>query len=210
MLSDLSTGYVNYFDAEGRFRRQSEVDADDELREAIRCIEQAVALEPKLMEARLRLGRLLYRRGDLDRAAQELDAALQLTSQDELRYLALVFRGMVEAARGHYERADSFYTDALRLLPTGQTAAIAKAETAYLRGRVGEAAAIIQATLQRAKKEDPWWVYIDRASGGTSSIGSSGSGSTSSNESAMGCRWLSSLRCPRRRAVSSFDPPRSS
>ena len=62
----------------------------------------------------------LYRRGDLDRAAQELDAARQLTSQDELRYLALVFRGMVEAARGHYERADSFYADALRLLPSGQ------------------------------------------------------------------------------------------
>ena len=159
MLSDQSAGYVNYFDTDGRFRRQSEVDADDELGEAIRYMEQAVVLDPKQVEGRLRLGRLLYRRGELDRAAQELDAARQLTSQDELRYLALVFRGMVEAARGQYERADSFYTDALRLLPTGQMAAIAKAETAYLRGRVGEAAATIQATLQQAKKDDPWWVY---------------------------------------------------
>ena len=100
MLSDQSAGYVTYFDTDGRFRRQSEVDADDELGEAIRYMEQAVALDPKQVEARLRLGRLLYRRGELDRAAKELDAARQLTSQDELRYLALVFRGMVEAARG--------------------------------------------------------------------------------------------------------------
>jgi tetratricopeptide (TPR) repeat protein len=160
MLSDLSTGYINYFDASGRYIRQASVDADDELREAIRWLEQAVALEPELMEARLRLGRLLYRRGDFDRAAKELEAARQLAWLDELRYLALVFRGMVEAARGSYDQADSSYTDALRLLPTGQTAAIAKAETAYLRGRVGEAAATMQATLQQMKKEDPWWNYM--------------------------------------------------
>jgi tetratricopeptide (TPR) repeat protein len=160
MLSDRTAGYVTYFDTEGRFRRLSEVDADDELAEAIRYMERAVALDPKDVEGRLRLGRLLYRRGDLDWAAQELDAARQLTSQDELRYLALVFRGMVESARGQYERADGFYTAALRLIPTAQSAAIAKAETAYLRGRVGEAAATIQATLQQAKKDDPWWVYM--------------------------------------------------
>jgi predicted Zn-dependent protease len=67
---------------------------------------------------------------------------------------------MVEAARGSYERADSFYADARRLLPRGQTAAIASAEAAYLRGRASEAGATIQATLQQADKEDPWWVYI--------------------------------------------------
>jgi predicted negative regulator of RcsB-dependent stress response len=60
-----------------------------------------------MMEARLRLGRLLYRRGDLDKAAQQLDAARQLAFRDELRYLALVFRGRVEAARGNYARADA-------------------------------------------------------------------------------------------------------
>ncbi len=160
MLSDLSAGYVSYVDASGRYLRQSSVDAEDELREATRCLEQAVALAPQLFEARLRLGRLLYRRGELDRAAKELEAARQLAPQNELKYLALLFSGMVEAARGSYEQADSFYTDALRLLPTGQTAAIAKAETAYLRGRVGEAAAIVQATLLQTKKDDPWWGYM--------------------------------------------------
>ena len=85
MLSDQSAGYLTYFDTEGRFRRQSEVDAEDELGAAIRYMKQAVALDPKQVEARLRLGRLLYRRGELDNAAQELDAARQLASQDELQ-----------------------------------------------------------------------------------------------------------------------------
>ena len=160
MLSDLSAGYVNYVDASGRYLRQGSVDAEDELRDATRCMEQAVALAPRLFEARLRLGRLLYRRGELDRAATELEAARRLAPQDELKYLALLFSGMVEAARGSYEQADGLYTDALRLLPTGQTVAIAKAETAYLRGRVSEAAATVQATLLQTKKDDPWWGYM--------------------------------------------------
>ena len=67
---------------------------------------------------------------------------------------------MVEAARGSYEQADGLYTDALRLLPTGQTVAIARAETAYLRGRVSEAAATVQATLLQTKKDDQWWGYM--------------------------------------------------
>ena len=109
----------------------------------------------ELFEARLRLGRLLYRRGELDRAATELEAARQLATQDELKYLALLFSGMVEAARGSYEQADGFYTDALRLLPTGQTVAIAKAETAYLRGRVSEAAATVQADIAADEEGRP-------------------------------------------------------
>jgi tetratricopeptide (TPR) repeat protein len=160
MLSDLSVGYVNYVDASGRYLRQGSVDAAHELRDAIRCLEEAVVLAPQLFEARLRLGRLLYRRGELDRAAKELETARQLAPQVELKYLALLFSGMVEAARGSYDRADRFYTDALQLLPAGQTAAIAKAETAYLRGRVSEAAATVQAVLQQTKKEDPWWGYM--------------------------------------------------
>ena len=160
MVSDISRGYLNHVDVLGRFRRQEEVNADHELRDAIRYLEQAVALEPKMMEARLRLGRVLYRRGDLERAAQELDAALQLAPRDELRYLALVFRGRVEAARGNADRADALYSDAIRLLPRGQVAVIAKAEAAYLGGRAGDAAAMIQTVLQVPEKGDPWWLYI--------------------------------------------------
>jgi len=160
MLSDISKGYLNHVDVVGRFRSQADVNADDELRQAIRYLEQAVAMEPKMMEARLRLGRALYRRGDLDKAARELDAALQLAPRDELRYLALVFRGRVEAARGNYDRGDALFADAIRLLPKGQVAVLARAEAAYLSGRASGAAAMIQAMLQLPDKLDPWWLYI--------------------------------------------------
>jgi tetratricopeptide (TPR) repeat protein len=163
MLSDVSAGSINYFDSSGRFLRQSEVDADGELRDAIRVFEHVTAAAPRMPEARLRLGRLLYRRGDLDRAAQELDAALPLARQagpPDLVYLALLFRGMVETARGNYDRAGMFYSEARVLLPLAQTAALAQAEAAYLRGRVAEAAATMQGALQQTEKDDPWWAYI--------------------------------------------------
>ena len=188
MLSDQSAGYVTYFDTEGRIRRQSEVDADDELREAIRYMEQAVALDPKQVEGRLRLGRLLYRRGELDHAAQELDAARQLTSQHELRYLALLFRGMVEAARGQLRssrqplhrrpppnpnRADSRHRKGRNCLPSWPS---------------GRSRCHHPGDVAADEEGRPVVGLRDRASGGTSSIGSSGFGGTSSNEMAMGCR----------------------
>ena len=160
LLSDMRAGYLRNVDAEGSMRGQSKVNPDRELEQAVRWLEQAVSLEPALVEARLRLGRVLYRRGEYDRAAQALDAVRQVAPWKELQYLALVFRGMVEAARGSYERAEGFYADARRILPRGQTAAIASAEAAYLRGRVTDAGATIQATLQQRDKEDPWWAYI--------------------------------------------------
>ena len=160
MLSDMRTGYLRSIDAQGGVRGQSKVDPDRELEHAVRWLEQAIALEPALVEARLRLGRVLYRRGEYDRAAQQLDAVRQAAPWKELRYLALVFRGMVEAARGAYDPAEGFYAEARRILPRGQTAAIASAEAAYLRGRVSDAGATIQATLQQRDKDDPWWIYI--------------------------------------------------
>jgi tetratricopeptide (TPR) repeat protein len=160
MLSDMRAGYLRSIDAQGAVRGQSKVNPDRELEQAVRWFEQAIALEPGLVEARLRLGRVLYRRGEYDRAAQELDAVRQAAPWKEVRYLALVFRGMVEAARGAWEPAEGFYAEARRILPRGQAAAIASAEAAYLRGRVSDAGTTIQATLRQRDKEDPWWVYI--------------------------------------------------
>jgi tetratricopeptide (TPR) repeat protein len=159
MLSDMRAGYLKAIDAEGGTTGQWKVAPDRMLDEAVRWFDQAIAGEPALIEARLRLGRALYRRGEYERAARELDAVRQSAPWKELQYLALVFRGMVEAARGDYERAESFYADARRLLPSGQTVAIASAEAAYLRGRVSDAGATILGTLQQRAKTDPWWVY---------------------------------------------------
>jgi len=160
MLSDLTAGQIRYLDTAGRVRRQSGVDASAELREAIRLLSEVKAATPNMVEARMRLGRLLYRHGDLDAAARELAAARPLATQDEIVYLVALFSGMVEAARGHDERAGTFYAEARRRMPQAQSAIVAEAEAAYVAGRSREAAAIIQEALQQTDKQDPWWIYI--------------------------------------------------
>lgn len=160
MLSDLTAGLIRYLDASGRFRRQSRIDADAELREAIRLLSEVRTATPHLVEARMRLGRLLYRQGDLDAAARELDAARSLAKQDEVVYLVTLFSGMVEATRGNYERAATLYADARRRMPQAQSAIVAQAEATYLAGRSKEAATVIQDALHQTEKLDPWWTYI--------------------------------------------------
>ena len=158
-LSELTTGVLTHVDSAGRFRKQSRINPDEEFAQAMRFMQEAAAAAPRFVEPRLRLGRLLYRKGDLDGAARELDTARQLSQQDIVTYLVLLFRGMVEAARGEYARADALYTEALRLMPAAQAAAIAKSEAAYLSGRTAEAAATIQSMLRQKTRDDPWWLY---------------------------------------------------
>jgi tetratricopeptide (TPR) repeat protein len=160
MLSDVSAGFIRTVDTTGSFRRDRAVDAGEELREAIRLFSQVTVTTPDMVEARLRLGRLLYRRGELDAAARELAAARSLTTQGDVVYLIALFSGMVEAARGDYQGAGTFYAEARRLMPQAQSVIVAEAETAYLSGRAGEAAATIQKTLRQAEKQDPWWGYM--------------------------------------------------
>jgi tetratricopeptide (TPR) repeat protein len=160
ILSDLSAGLISYTDTSGRFRRQDNIDADDEFAAASRLFKAAAAAGPDLVEARLRLGRTLYRQRELDAAARELDAAIELPATAVVRYLCLLFRGLVDAARGEFAAAETFYARAARLMPLAQTVPLARAQAAYMSGRVGEAASLIQAMLQQPEKRDPWWLYI--------------------------------------------------
>jgi len=160
VLSHVSTGLITLVDSIGRFRRQTRIDPGDELETATRLFKGAAAAAPELVEARLRLGRSLYREGSLDAAAGELDAALRLAAPAQVRYLGLLFRGQVDAARQRWSEADRFYAEALQLMPVSQTAAIARSEAAYSSGRAAEAAAAMQALLQQPRREDPWWLYL--------------------------------------------------
>jgi len=117
------------------------------------------------VEARLRLGRVLYRRGDLSGATRELRAALEQTVHeqvhyDQIRYLAWVFLGSVEVERADLAAARRCYTEALRLFPEGQAALLAMSEASYLDGRGAEAASEVVSLLRLRRKEDPWWSYL--------------------------------------------------
>jgi tetratricopeptide (TPR) repeat protein len=160
MLSVLTAGYLRRFDTSGRLRREGYLDPEDELADSIRYFKEAASGAPESIEARLRLGRGLYQIGDMDGAAGELDAARALNGPPTVMYLVLLFRGMVETARGALDTADSLYAEAQALMPNAQSGVIARSEAAYLRGRSSEAASGIMTLLRREKKNDPWWLYI--------------------------------------------------
>jgi tetratricopeptide (TPR) repeat protein len=160
VLSDLRAGYVQHFDADGRRTESTPVNAEKELGLAEQFLSEAARMAPDVSEARLRLGRVLYRRGDLSGAARELSAARSLTTHDAVSYLAAVFLGMVERARGEFAKAAALYGEALRIHPGGQTASLGLSEVAYLTGRAGDAAAMVATLLARPIEDEPWWGYI--------------------------------------------------
>ena len=159
MLSGLTKATIDVYDSSGRATSVEDVDEEKELRQAGEILARAVAAEPGLLEARLRLGRVLYRRGDLAGAARELEAARSNTKQLEIKYLATVFLGLVASGRGELERAAALYREAIAMAPDGQSAYLALSEVEYLSGRVSEAAAIAKDVLGRVLKDDPLWLY---------------------------------------------------
>ena len=165
MLSHLTAGFLTQFRTNGETVRETEINPAKELEEAEKLLRQAAERAPELVEARLRLGRVLYRRGDLGGATRELRAALEQTVHeqgryDQIRYLAWVFLGLVEVERGDLAAARRCYTEALRLFPEGQAALLALSEASYLDGRGAEAASEVVSLLRSRRKEDPWWAYL--------------------------------------------------
>ena len=160
MVSHATAGYMRRFSASGQGFQETKINPEKELEEAEKDFKQAAALAPDLAEARLRLGRVLQRRGDLDGATRELRAALAHTVPDQVRYLAWLFLGLVDVDRGDLESAEKSYLTALGLFPRAQTVKVAMSELAYLKGRDGDAAAQVVSMLQTFVREDPWWAYL--------------------------------------------------
>lgn len=165
MVSHVNAGYLRRFNAAGQGGSESRINPEKELEEAEKYFKQAAVLAPDLVEARLRLGRVLMRRGDPDSAARELRSALERTVQDPdrytyVQYLAWMFLGMVEVDRGNLESAEKSYGEALRLFPRAQAIRVAMSELAYLSGRDAEAAAQVVSMLQSSARDDPWWTYL--------------------------------------------------
>jgi tetratricopeptide (TPR) repeat protein len=160
MISSVVSGWIQYYDTDGERTVEERADPDKELLHAARYYRAAVAAAPDLDEARLRLGRVLYRRGELDEAARELELVRARTTVMPLKYLAGVFLGMVDAARGQRARARELYVEATRIYPAGQIAWVALSELMYLENQPADAAKVITALLRRTSKSDPWWSYL--------------------------------------------------
>jgi tetratricopeptide (TPR) repeat protein len=133
----------------------------DAVGKAERCYREAARLDPRLAEARLRLGRVLGRTGTLDEAEKELAAAVETSAAGPLTALAQVFWGGVRDARGDLAGAIGHYQAALAADRECQTAAFALGEALYRSGRHRNAAEVLASGLAAPSSSEisPWHAY---------------------------------------------------
>ena len=131
--------------------------------EADRALRDALALDPTLQEARLRLGRLLLVRGRLTEAELPLEEVEASVGNDRQRYLARLFLGRLAEQRGRGGDATRRYAGALELWPDSQAARLALAHTLETEYGPRAAPPVVGATLSASRKltrtADPWWLY---------------------------------------------------
>ena len=129
------------------------------LAEAQERYERALALDPGLAEARLRLGRVRLLRGRPDEAIAELARVASDARQPAQRYLARLFEGSAREALGDLGGAAAAYRAATQDAPRAQTGLLALGSAL---DRIGDATGA-QEALARAgaagSPHDPWWSY---------------------------------------------------
>jgi VWFA-related protein len=135
--------------------------AQNAARKAERHYRDAARLDPRLAEARLRLGRVLARAEAFDEAERELAAAVDASAEAPLTALAHVFWGGVRDARGDLAGAIGHYEAALAADRGCQTAALALGEALYRSGRRRGAAEALASGLSAASSTEisPWHAY---------------------------------------------------
>ncbi|MEO5820650.1 MAG: tetratricopeptide repeat protein [Vicinamibacteraceae bacterium] len=131
------------------------------LEQALTAYRQAIALDPTLAEAHLRLGHVLLLTGKSAEADAAFARASSETGDKRWRYLAEMLRADGADARGDRAAARQRYQTALEIWPASQTAVLALSRMEAADGDWQAA----QARLARlwpqphCCAEDPWWAY---------------------------------------------------
>jgi tetratricopeptide (TPR) repeat protein len=135
----------------------------DQLIAAEDCYRRVVAARPREHEARVRLARVLQRRGHMERSIPELETVLATADVGaNERYLARLFLGAAHEAAGKLEKAVAAYEAAVGILPGCQAGHVALSQVLHRAGDRARSLAVLQAGLARAgrrPRSDPWWNY---------------------------------------------------
>lgn len=139
----------------------------DELRRAEQLFRQALKVNPRHVEARLRLGQVL---GQLRRSAEALVELrrVQTESRDPLlSFYTELFIGREEGSVNHVEAARVAYQRAADLFPRAQSPRIALSELHMRSGNRLEAARALDVVwgwgTSREDADDPWSNYLNSA-----------------------------------------------
>jgi tetratricopeptide (TPR) repeat protein len=129
--------------------------------QAAAAYRKALAANPGMLEARLRLGRVLGESRREDEGIRVLKPLLQDSVQDEsVRYLAALFTGAAEFSVGRPEAAADAYRLATTLEPACQTPWLALSSVLRAQGQRAAATALLsRIAAAGAQIDDPWWTY---------------------------------------------------
>jgi tetratricopeptide (TPR) repeat protein len=132
------------------------------LEKARQALVAAVAADPSLTEAHLRLGRLGWRLGEEAEARSALEAVLARDHTQGEAFLAHLFLGRLHEDAGRLEEAARSYEAALGLEVNSQSARLALSHVRLRRGDAPTARAEAQRALRPAGarlRPDPFWLY---------------------------------------------------
>jgi tetratricopeptide (TPR) repeat protein len=135
-------------------------------RRAESLLRRALAADPGLIEARLRLGRVLTQQGRYEAAVSELAQVVAAPPDRTLGYYAHLFIGDATQALGRLDEAQAAYRTAIELYPHTQSARIGLGAALRAAGDRSAALTAILPTLtepagSRDGTDDPWWNYYD-------------------------------------------------
>jgi tetratricopeptide (TPR) repeat protein len=134
----------------------------ESLQEAEAYYRRALMFDPTLVDARLRLARVVARLGRTEEAAASLESLLAgPPPPPSLSFLAAMFMADIEQARGRDDRALPLIEQAAALYPRSQSAHMALGLLARRRGETEAAYAAprraIDLPVDRSAADDPWW-----------------------------------------------------
>jgi tetratricopeptide (TPR) repeat protein len=127
---------------------------------------RALALDSRLFEARVHLGRVLWffdRRDEAERELTEAATEAMAARAPEFAYLANLFLAQLQEERGSLDAATAAYEEALRIYPNGQVARLALGQLRLATGHEADgwmttATALDPAAWDR-RPPDPWRIY---------------------------------------------------
>jgi tetratricopeptide (TPR) repeat protein len=159
----LVSGCVAEAFADEQLLRHRESEATRLRNEAGPALRDALALDPTLHEARLRLGRLHLDGGRPIEAESLLEEVERQSGDDRQRYLARLFLGRLAERRGRLDEAAGFYRRALEAWPDSQAARLALGHAVERSSGPAAALPLVAASLAASRRldraADPWWLY---------------------------------------------------
>lgn len=148
--------------SQARERLRATRDSRSLLERARRAVRQALALDPELTEARLRLGRIAYLLGEPAEAQALLEGVRRRQRASETTFDAHLFLARLHEDAGRLEEASRCYEAALAVDPRAQSARLGLSFVRLLQGARQAAADEVEAALEAAggrPRPDPFWLY---------------------------------------------------